>query len=485
MSNTRNDALLIVTIVFLGVAFLVGAFLVLVNPISIAIMVFGLIVCLGTLFDFRIGVVLTILAIPFSSTVFFPHQMFGITGANPLNAIMASTVIGIFFSYRKLKISIGELIPRQLVLYFFLPCFVAAVLGARHVNEIPSFMFLGDKLNFDSAGGYLRDILLRQMLPVFFGILVAFAVIKSEKPERILLPASFATIILAAIIAFFVLKMGLGLGAMSGENARGVLSFTGLHANELGLMFSTCFALHLFSVASCQDGFQRLIILIGTICCAIIVALTFSRAAIAAMVFTVVFFLISRRKFSVLMWGLMLAPLVVLLVPDAFWERLLTGFSGGGDASAISAGRLDKIWIPLIKTIPDNFIFGNGLSSVLWSKPLILGQMLPVGHAHNAYLNGLLDLGVVGFALVLFFYVFVFREINKLRIDDPSPFFRQFFLGLKVALFLLCFQGLTDDRFTPTRAQIYIWFGIGVMLGRRVVNNKSSGINELLAPSKS
>lgn len=484
MSNTRNEALLVMIIVFLGVAFLVGAFLVLVNPISIAIMVFGLLVCLGTLFDFRIGVILAVFAIPFSSTVFFPHQMFGITGANPLNAIMASTVIGIVFGYRKLNINIYELIPRQLVLYFILPCFVAALLGARHVSEIPSFMFLGDKLNFDSAGGYLRDILLRQMLPVIFGILVAFAVIKSEKPERILLPASFAAIILAAVIAFFVLKMGLGLGAMSGENARGVLSFTGLHANELGLMFSTCFALHLFSITSCQSGFQRVITLIGTICCAIIVALTFSRAAIAAMLFTVIFYLISRREFSVLMWGLIFLPFVVLFVPDAFLERLLTGFSGGGDASAISAGRLDKIWIPLIRTIPDNFIFGNGLSSVLWSKPLILGQMLPVGHAHNAYLNGLLDLGIVGFVLVILFYVFIFKEINKLRVDDTSPFFRQFFLGLKVALILLFVQGVTDDRFTPTRAQIYIWLGIGVLLGRRVIYSGNSTQNKLLAPSK-
>jgi len=44
--------------------------------------------CAFILYDFRIGVVLLILLMPVSGSVVFPHEMFGVTGINPLNLLL-------------------------------------------------------------------------------------------------------------------------------------------------------------------------------------------------------------------------------------------------------------------------------------------------------------------------------------------------------------------------------------------------------------
>src|SRR5689334_21821659 len=51
------------------------------------------IACLFVLLDFRVGVVLLVLTMPFSASTVFPHQMFGITGLNPLNLVIAATFV--------------------------------------------------------------------------------------------------------------------------------------------------------------------------------------------------------------------------------------------------------------------------------------------------------------------------------------------------------------------------------------------------------
>lgn len=457
----------------LGAALFVGLLVSIIGPFVTAILFLGGVFGLVSLLDFRIGVVLLIATMPFASTKFFPHQMFGITGANPLNALILATMFALALNYKKLGFKLNQVVPRELVIFLVFPCLVGVIFGAQHVNEIPLFMFAADKLNFDSVPGYIRDIFVRPMLWIVFGFLVSYAVIKSKNPERLFIPVSLASISLAMVIVFFIIKSGMGLGAMSSDNARGLLSFTGVHANELGLLFSTSYALHLFSLVGPQVVYQRLIVAVGTLCCGLIVALSFSRAAILSGIFITIYFMISRRKFTALFWGVMLLPVCLFFVPDAFVDRLMTGISGGGNSAALTAGRLDLIWMPLIKTIPDHLFFGNGLNSVLWSYPLINGQMLPVGHAHSAYLNTILDFGVVGCVLIAFYYRYLFLELGRMMVRDENPYFKNFYLGLKVALIVLFLQGITDDRFTPSRGQVFVWVGLGFLFGRRALLNNS------------
>ena len=90
---------------------------------------------------------------------------------------------------------------------------------------------------------------------------------------------------------------------------------------------------------------------------------------------------------------------VALLLPDAFFERASTGLASG-DEQAITAGRLDEIWRPLIGTFWEAPIFGHGLYSTAWATPHFSGTMFPVTLAHSAYLDVALDLGMVGIVVV-------------------------------------------------------------------------------------
>src|SRR5882672_1264827 len=80
--------------VFSGIA-LLGAFwgsVVAVAEVNALYLCVSLIGCVFILLDFRIGVVLLIPLMPISQSAMFPHAMFGITGLNPANLLLAGTL---------------------------------------------------------------------------------------------------------------------------------------------------------------------------------------------------------------------------------------------------------------------------------------------------------------------------------------------------------------------------------------------------------
>ena len=117
---------------------------------------------------------------------------------------------------------------------------------------------------------------------------------------------------------------------------------------------------------------------------------------------------------------------VLLLVPGAS-ERLMQGFtpethdlrsrkiesSGGSvDEYTITAGR-NVAWPLVIAKIREEPLLGygkmamqrTGITMFLYTE---YGELFP--HPHNAYLEMLLDNGIVGFALVMPFYAMVTRR---------------------------------------------------------------------------
>src|SRR5262249_4458159 len=132
--------------------------------------------------------------------------------------------------------------------------------------------------------------------------------------------------------------------------------------------------------------------------------------------------------------------------------------------SAISAGRLDEIWLPLLPTLWQNLWFGGGLASVLWSAAARSGEII-VAHSHNAYLQLLLDFGVVGAALILAFYVWAWRAVRQAGANASSAYWRHFFMGASACIVLMFVQGISDDRFSPSATQVFMWFGIGAAIG--------------------
>jgi len=123
-----------------------------------------------------------------------------------------------------------------------------------------------------------------------------------------------------------------------------------------------------------------------------------------------------------------------------------------------------KIWTAALKIIKDNLIIGIG-TGTFWEKaPLYSDEIKSyVSHAHNIFLQKLLDAGTVGLFLFIWFIKYLWNIIkentHKGKCINTIAF--GFFVTLLSNGFLdaICFQA---------QISIYVWTFIGVSLNKKV-----------------
>lgn len=424
--------------------------------------------CAAILFDFRVGVVLLILLMPLSGSHVFPHAMLGVTGLNPLNLLLIGT-LGSCLAHGLADGSIRRFLPRPLLGLYLLPILLAGALGATHVDEIPPGFLMYRMIEFNDAAGYLRDLVAKPLLMVVFALLVAAAVSRSEKPERFLTPTLISIWVMSALVVVFVLLSGAGLNQLATSEAREFLSALGLHANELGRLYTVAYALLLFTWARSIGTRPRLMLALSMAIVAVALMLTFSRTAFVGFILVNVLFLLWHRNAKGLTILGILAAIALLALPDAIYDRMTTGFGWG--ANEISAGRIEGIWLPQIPEVLRSPLYGNGIGSILWSAIMRQGDgtVYPaVTHPHSAYLQALQDMGVIGLLLLGAYFVHVWRGFRTASRDPaPSDTLRGFFEGAAVGLVSLLATGVTDGSLAPRPEHVFLWLAIGMMYGQR------------------
>lgn len=429
----------------------------------------ALIACVFILHDFRIGVVLLIILMPLSYSQIFPRAIGGVVGLNPVNLLL----IGTFASYLLHAMShqrIPRFLPRPLLWLYIAPFLIAGILGSRHVGEIPLLYFMTETVNFVDAAGYLRDMVVKPLFLVAFALLVGVAVARTETAEKFLAPTLISMWIMSLLVIIYFVMSGTSLGQVA--SAREFLTRLGMHANELGRMYVIAYALLLYTWAGTKDHGIKLVLVATMAVIGVAVVLTFSRGSFAGFILVTALFLASRRNISGILFGALFAVGVLLLLPDAVYERVTHGF--GGDANAISAGRIDRIWIPLIPDLLRSPIYGNGIGSMMWSEAVRSGRAPAVIHPHSAYLQVLLDMGVVGLALVCAYFVHLWKEFRRLAADpDLRAGERGLFQGAAAGLVVFLIMALVDGGLTPRPEQIFLWLAAGMMYGLRA--GKSAG----------
>jgi O-antigen ligase len=181
-----------------------------------------------------------------------------------------------------------------------------------------------------------------------------------------------------------------------------------------------------------------------------------------------VLFILWRRNVKTLVLFAVVAALAIFLLPQAVYDRIGEGHGAGIDA--ISAGRIDHIWLPLIPEVLGSPVLGHGLGSILWSEPMRKGAgvtILAVTHPHNAYLQALLDMGIAGLVLLCAYFVHVWKGFTSLSVDpEVSPLLRGFFLGAKAGLASFLISAFTDSSLAPRPEQVFLWLAIGMMYGQ-------------------
>ena len=414
--------------------------------------------------DYRTGALIAVVLLPLSATILVPREILGIKGANPLNAVLGMSIICLIltmvFSRQKIKL---PALAREYKLYIAVLA-AAALHGAMSVDLIPTNLKTAEVVRFESPLGYLGEVLLKPIILLVCSYLLAVAVANAKSTMRYLIPLFSGAVLLALVVTAYFFASGLSLSVLSGSYARSFLSALGIHANELGLMFNMVFALALFTLVSVERTLPRVALGGVLVLLTITVGLTFSRGAFLGYLVVVAYFLFSQRRFRLMMGVVVILIMGAFLLPSAIVDRATVGVKKG-DTKDVSAGRVDYIWRPLLPEVLASPLIGRGLSSVLWSDAARSRQMIPVGHPHSAYLGLILDFGFGGALFVIFFFRHMWLVFKRLGQSHEERIWRGYFQGATACVLLLLIQGVTDDRFTPTLPQSFLWLSYGLALG--------------------
>jgi O-antigen ligase len=143
-------------------------------------------------------------------------------------------------------------------------------------------------------------------------------------------------------------------------------------------------------------------------------------------------------------------------------DRLVARFSGISGGEQVSANVRALIWGDTLRLIGAYPIFGCGLgayeSALLPFKTVV--PLLTVDYAHNDYLQLLAELGILGFAPLMFLAVVVYaralRHAMRLR-RGPSAYLA---LATAGALTSIAVHSLADfNLYIPANAMLAVWLG--------------------------
>src|SRR4051812_31227539 len=63
----------------------------------------SILACLAVFADYRVGAVMLMVMLPVEGSYFFPHNMLGVTGLNPLNMVLGATLVSFLVRGQDLK----------------------------------------------------------------------------------------------------------------------------------------------------------------------------------------------------------------------------------------------------------------------------------------------------------------------------------------------------------------------------------------------
>lgn len=432
-----------------------------------------LLVMAASIGNYKTGIVIAVVLLPLTATQEIPRELFGIKGLNPLNGVLALSIFSLVLAktigHQKILIPSW---PRIFLIYLATMVF-SAFHGAFHTSAVPPYFLLFKVVDFTSASGYLRDILVKPLIILFTGFMLSIALANTRRPDKYLIPFFFSAITLPIMVIGYVLISGVSIATLAASEHRGFLSVLGIHANELGFMFNMAFALALFCFFNTINRWAKWAFGAIVLMLLIAIMLSFSRGAFLGVLAVTTYFLFTQRKFRSMLAVLLLIVMGTFVIPQVVVDRAMTGVKND-NVESMSAGRVDNIWRPLLPEVLDSPLIGHGMSSILWSEAAIHREILPVGHPHSAYLGALLDFGVLGSIIIFLFFRHMWLLFGRIAKLHPDPIWRGFFRGATACILLVLVQGLTDDRFTPTLPQTFLWLAYGIAIGLAARANKDA-----------
>jgi O-antigen ligase len=176
-------------------------------------------------------------------------------------------------------------------------------------------------------------------------------------------------------------------------------------------------------------------------------------------------------------WALALAVLAV-----AIWigiDPVVARFELLPDEWEAESGRY-RVWTDSLGAVGDFWLTGSGLSSFRYVYPIYrsFGGQIFYSWAHNDYLQALIELGVPGFACIVWMIVGVFlaaSEVRKNLDGDPSSFYLH--AGFCAAAIAIGLHSFTDFSLHLAADAALLSVVLGVVVGFGKSRRKTADVS--------
>lgn len=386
----------------------------------------------------------------------FPTYLLGINGMNPWNLLLLTIVFVWFLHRRSTKAPFD--IPRNVTLLLvvcFLMFFISYV---RAVVDLGSFP-VGYRPNFI---GFTGEFLINRIKFLVPAVLL-FDACRTRQRVRLA-----AMVVLACAVAYAVLVIKYVPISSLFSSSESVFmqvrhkvdQHVGLMAIDMSMLLAGMFwALLAFTVLAVKRRWMRLLLLCPLAAIFVGMALCHSRGSYMGFAAGGLVLAIVRWRWLLVLLPMMVVPLFIAM--PSIPARLGMGL-GVADVSGevtqewnrITSGRTTTIWPAAMEEIEKHSVLGFGGEATRRSG---LSDRISTSHPHNAYLEALLDMGLVGLVTVIALYGAIFAmTLSLFRNREDRLAAAVGGMGLATISVLLV-TAMGAQSFYPTQSTILPW----------------------------
>lgn len=390
-----------------------------------------------------------------------PSRMFGLQGLNPWNAVFLVILLFWWLNRRNEPLAPHA---RDGMLWLIL-AYVGLVLTCGLAAMYDAIAYATSS----NIEWILVDGIVNPIKYAAVGLLMYDGARTRQRVQVTLITAALSGVAYAALM---YKSIGLRILTIDYEDARRLTDkLVGLFANDLGELLAFTFWAVLFLMPALRKGRPRW----ACVCCSLLLLPAFaalkSRAGFFA--FGLIGFIM-----GIIQWRSILVMLIaggtaaVLFVPSVT-DRILTGVTDESvNWDAVSAGRTSNIWPPVIEQITKSPLIGHGRFAILRTEcreEIVAREGVVPTHPHNAYLEILLDAGLVGLWICMaILFVILVRSIKLLRMHDDGLMMATGAMSIAAVLALLS-AGVSGSSFFARQSSVPYLCVWGVVLRAHAV----------------
>jgi O-antigen ligase len=391
-----------------------------------------------------------------------PRTMFGIGGLNFFNLLLVNLLAAWLIARHRenLKFDLPPHVGALLAIYLGV-----ILIGFYRLYSHPSYMV-------ETRAGLIQEYLINTLKWSLPGIMLFDGCRTKERTTLALLSVITIYLFLGAMVVKVMPIRAVMLDAAELQRLayRLLVNRIGYHRVTLSMMLAGASWAVLAMRGLTKNLWLQALAIIASFCVLYAQGLTGGRAGYIAWAGVGLVLCVLRwRKY--LMVAPVMVVLVLLLVPSVA-DRMLQGFNRDMFTSNVSVNDYDVtagrviIWPIVIDKIKQQMFFGYGRMG-MWTTGVVAYVSIVLdeefGHPHNAYLEWLLDNGVVGFIPVMLFYMVVLFHAFRVFVDRRSGIFMAAG-GTAGALVLgLMGAGMGSQSFYPIEGTVGMWCAMGIM----------------------